>query len=255
MIKRFLSVVNKYSLADPLIRVNKLFFISNKKSELIRLQNNFVFRHACMTPLTILSCTLDNLNNNNLDNITKKTNILSAKEAISHLNRIIAAVTKNEDKSQVFQVNSAINEAILLFKSKTNCNIYYSNYLSKKIKIFGNKLYFQEIIICLLNNAYEAYADKKTIHISLSVRMINKQIFIGVADFAKGMTPLGLKLALLKGVSYKEDGLGLGLSFVKETIENEFGGILKIMSGYGVGTHVQVSIPIPEPYSQNLLQS
>lgn len=237
-----------------MIRVNKLFFIKNTKSELFQLQNNFVFRHACMTPLTILSCTLENIRDLKQKEVRQK-NIQIAQDAVTHLTKLITAVTEPTDAEQEFNVHEAINEVIFLFKSKTNCQIHYSNFLPKKLKLYGSKLYFQEIIICLLNNAYEAYQDKKIAHISLSVRIIKEQVFIGIVDFAKGMTPLGQKLALVKGISYKEKGLGLGLSFVKKTIEHEFRGVLKIMSEYGVGTHVQVAIPILKPYNQTLLQS
>lgn len=220
----------------------------------MQLRNNFVFRHACMTPLTILSCTLENIQNSK-DTVQKQKNIQIAQDAVAHLSKLITAVTQPTDTQQEFRVHEAINEVIFLFKSKTNCEVHYSNFLPKKLKLQGSKLYFQEILICLLNNAYEAYQDKTMAHISLSVRIIKEQVFIGIVDFAKGMTPLGQKLALVKGISYKENGLGLGLSFVKKTIEHEFRGVLKIMSEYGVGTHVQVAIPILKPYNQTLLQS
>lgn len=254
MIRRVLYIINQFSFIDSLIRVNKLFVITNKSNELVRLQNNFVFRHACLTPLTILSCTLENLEGR-LSKELKKENIKGAKEAVKHLNKLIGAVTQPEESEQEFNVTAAMNEVVLLFKGKYRCEVFYSNFLPKKLALTGNKLYFQEILICLLNNAYEAYTDKKLAHISLSVRIIKGQIFIGVVDFAKGMTQLGQKLALLKGISYKEDGLGLGLAFVKQTIEQNFRGVLKITSGYGVGTHVQIAIPIPQPYIQIPLQS
>ncbi|GIK83937.1 MAG: hypothetical protein BroJett025_05590 [Patescibacteria group bacterium] len=253
MLEKIIAFCNRLSITDSVIRVNELFFTKNHTNEL-RLRNNLIFRHACATPLTILSCSLDSLNSDL--NVERKRNIVStAKEAVTHLTELIAAVTRPDEEEQEFEVNRAINEVIFLFKGKTSCSVYYSNFLPKKIKLYGNKLYFQEIIICLLNNAYEAYQDKSMVHISVSARIIKGQVFLGVVDFAKGMTHLGQKLALVKGISYKENGLGLGLSFVKQTIENEFKGVMKIISGYGVGTHVQVAIPIPEPYNQNLLQS
>lgn len=255
MLRRVLYILNQFSISDSLIRVNHLFFTSDRaNSDLLRLQDNFVFRHACMTPLTIITCALENLGSVTSAS-EKQNNIQSAKDAIGYITKLILAVTKSENKEQDFCVNTAMNEVIFLFKSKTGSSVFYSNFLPKKLKLFGNKLYFQEIIICLLNNAHEAYQDKTVVHISMSVRVIKDQVFIGVVDFAKGMTSLGQKLAVLKGVSYKENGLGLGLSFVKQTIENVFNGDFKIMSGYGVGTHVQVAIPIPKPCNQNPLQS
>lgn len=207
----------------------------------MRLENNFVFRHACMTPLTILSCSLDNIENGNHQ---KSDNLKNAKLAVDHLSKLIKSVTNPGDSDLNFDVNIAVNEVIFLFKNKTNCEVFYKNSLPKKIQINGSKIYFQEILICLLNNAYEAYKDCNTAHVCLSVRIIKGQIFIGVVDFAKGMTVFSQRLAMVKGITYKKDGMGMGLSFVKHAIENEFNGVLKIISGYGVGTHVQVAIPI-----------
>jgi len=252
MISRVLKIINQYSLANPLLKVNNLFFKSDKKSDLLRLENNFVFRHACMTPLTILSCSLDNMENNSQ---ADSQNIKNAKLAVSHLTKLIKTVTNHENRKQDFDVNMAVNEVVLLFKNKTNCEIYIKNALPKNTIIRGSKIYFQEILVCLLNNAYEAYKDRKMAHVCLSVRIIKGQVFIGVVDFAKGMTNMGQFFAMVKGISYKEQGMGLGLSFVKHTIEKEFKGVLKIISGYGVGTHVQVAIPIQLPYNQSPLQS
>lgn len=256
MLRRLLYVINRFSLSDSLIRVTHLFYISDRpNSDLLRLQDNFVFRHACMTPLTIITCALENLGT--VTTVSEKqANIQSAKDAVGYVTKLILAVTtRSDNKEQDFDVNTALNEVIFLFKSKTGSNVFYTNFLPSKLKLFGSKLYFQEILICLLNNAYEAYQDKTVVHISLSVRVIKNHVFIGVVDFAKGMTSLGQKFALLKGVSYKENSLGLGLSFVKQTVEQVFKGEFKIISGYGVGTHVQVAIPIPGPCNQNPLQS
>lgn len=254
MISRILNIINRFSLTDPLIRVNNLFFIPSKKHDEIKLENNFVFRHACMTPLTILSCSLDNLDSN--VKLKEKTeNLKNARMAIKHLSKLISSVTNSEENDSEFEINKAINEVIYLFKNKYKCEVFYTNFLPKDLKLYGRKLYFQEIIICLLNNAYEAYKNKDVSHISVSIRIIKNQVFIGVVDFAKGMTGMAQKLALLRGISYKENGLGLGLSFVKQVVEEKFSGTFKILSGYGVGTHVQVTIPIPKPCNQNLLQS
>lgn len=256
MIRRILNIVNRLSLTDSLIRVNKLFLVSNKNSNLMRLENNYVFQHACMTPLTVLSCSLDSLEQElRVKKQISLENIKNAKKAVARLTNIIVSITKTNKKTKDFEVHQSIDEIVFLFKSKYHCVVHYSNFLPKKQRLNGNKLYFQEILICLLNNAYEAYQDKKLAHLSICVRIIKGQVFIGVVDFAKGMTHLGQKLAMLKGVSYKENGLGLGLAFVKKTLENEFDGVLKIVSEYGVGTHAQISIPILKPYIQNPLQS
>ena len=253
MISRVLNVINRFSLADPLIRVNDLFFNSNKKNTL-NLKNNFVFRHACMTPLTIISCSLDAVEHAESQR-ERVASLTHARKAVSHLNKLITSITNINTDEFSFDVHQATTEVIYLFENKANCAVLYTNFIPKGLELSGSKLHYQEIIICLLNNAYEAYQNKKIAHISLSVRIINNSIFIGVADFAKGMTGVAQKLATVKGVSYKKDGLGLGLSFVKETVEKNFNGSLKMISGYGVGTHVQVTIPVPKSCSQNLSQS
>lgn len=235
------------------MRVNKLFIKSPQKSDLFQLQNNFVFQHACMTPLTILSCSLDTIESEN-SKTERNNSLIAAKEATKRLTALIRSITHQEEVNQSFVVADAVQEVVLLFKRKHGVKINYSCALSTEIKLYGNKLYFQEVLVCLLNNAKEAYSESQEVHISLLVKQVDNKVCIHVVDFAIGMSLLAQKMALMEGVSYKENGLGLGLFFTKKTIEAKFKGEMRINSKLGMGTHIQVMLPIQEPCTQSLLQ-
>ena len=243
MTKRLIQLLSQLSFSSSVIRVNYLFFKPKRSSDLIRLENNFVFHHACMTPLTILSCSLDaiELEKNQLN---QKDALNSAKYAVRKLTDIILATTKSRSTPENFSVTKSLKEVVLLYKKNQGCTVEYSNLTTLDTKIQGSKLYFQEMIICLLNNAIEAYTNKKNAYVSLVVRTSNNTLNIHIVDYASGMSLLAQKMAFIEGISYKEKGLGLGLFFTKKTVENQFNGQMDMYSRLGVGTQVKLTIPI-----------
>ncbi len=242
MQKKVIKLFAQFSFSSSLMKVNNFFFKPKVFSSLMRLENNFVFQHACMTPLTILSCSLEAIE----DTSSKKEmqdSIESAKLAVSKLSEIILSTTKNATDTKSFIVFQTLNELVILFKRKHNCTIEFSNLIEDDQELQGSKLYFQEMIICLLNNAVEAYSNIKNAYVSLVVRKVKNTIFVHVVDYASGMSLLAQKMALIEGISYKEKGLGLGLFFSKKTVEEQFNGEMNIYSRLGLGTHIQIIIP------------
>ena len=185
MQKKVIKLFAQFSFSSSLMKVNNFFFKPKVFSSLMRLENNFVFQHACMTPLTILSCSLEAIE----DTSSKKEmqdSIESAKLAVSKLSEIILSTTKNATDTKSFIVFQTLNELVILFKRKHNCTIEFSNLIEDDQELQGSKLYFQEMIICLLNNAVEAYSNIKNAYVSLVVRKVKNTIFVHVVDYASG---------------------------------------------------------------------
>lgn len=196
-----------------------------------------------MTPLTILSCSLDAIESEKSP-LTQKDALASAKYAVRKLTDLILSTTKSTNLLEAFSVSKSLTEVVLLFKKNHGCTVEYSNLSTADTKLQGSKLYFQEMIICLLNNAIEAYAHRKTAYVSLVVRTTKNNLHIHIVDYASGMSLLAQKMALIEGISYKEKGLGLGLFFTKQTVENQFNGHMDMYSRLGVGTQIKLTIPI-----------
>jgi sensor histidine kinase regulating citrate/malate metabolism len=80
---------------------------------------------------------------------------------------------------------------------------------SNNINLNGNKLLFQEVINCLLNNAVEAYRAKNINKIVLIKTQIkNQNLQIAITDGGNGMNWLEQKLIGKKFYSLKDDHQG-----------------------------------------------
>ena len=249
MIQRILRLLSTVPITSSLFKVNH-FFISSHSSnkQLLKLHNNFVFQHACATPLTVLECALDTVDHAQ----TKKERaeaVQIAQTATRRITQLIHHSTQNAQE-EIFSIHSALQEVAILFQKKHSCKIHFESTLSKKTTLFGNRLYLQESIVCLLNNAIEAYNTEEQKKVALYASQTGNTVVIHIIDFAKGMGILAQKIALYQGVSYKSTGLGLGLFFTKQTIEDSFNGELMINSKLGMGTQVKITLPIQEPCTQ-----
>ncbi|MCB9812912.1 MAG: HAMP domain-containing histidine kinase [Pseudomonadales bacterium] len=212
-----------------------------------------IFFHACSTPLTILLSNLEfALDDESNVHIKQKSSLEAAKKLAKIINSVSGDVNKNER----FCVMDSINEVFCLWNPRiNNCNIDCKYFSDNEIYLIGNKLYFQEALSCILNNAFQAYKNKLHKPINLIVRKEDNNLKIDFVDFACGMNLITQKLALIDGLSFRKNGQGIGLHFVKKTIEEIFSGKMSIQSSPGFGTHITWIIPLTKPYNQNPLQS
>ncbi|NCN45862.1 MAG: hypothetical protein COZ34_02590 [Candidatus Pacebacteria bacterium CG_4_10_14_3_um_filter_34_15] len=232
---------------------NIAWFFLYKTPEFIFSQNN-VFSHACSTPLTILMSNLeaDVCGSNQTSENRAKTSL----EAVNKLYKIIQSVNQSDEFNEKFRVSTAINEVLCLMRGKIDYKCFESKLLiNNDLFLIGNKLYFQEALTCIFNNSIEAYKDIEQKPVSFIVRKVNDQLRIDEIDYGSGMNFIFQKLVIIKGMTTKKNGMGLGLHFAKKTVENIFSGKMMIRSTVGLGTHITWIIPLQKPCSQNLLPS
>ncbi len=153
---------------------------------------------------------------------------------------------KHDKLTQSFNIHTALMTAINLcqFARKKGQIIKYFSF-NKKLKLKGNRLNFQEALMCLINNAFEAYQKlnpNKVIILSASKRKTNFHLCI--TDGGTGMNWLKQKFAPIKGISYKQQHSGLGLAFAKNVFCRQMSGKLKILSKENRGTTISVSLPL-----------
>jgi len=215
----------------------------NKKVEAISmLLSSDTFRHACKTPMSVLLCNLESAMDTEANREIFRSSFLAAK----NLSLILGNLENPKAQSGVvFDVGETIKQVVILVNSKfPGTKIEYK---VREALITGNKLLFQESIQCLLVNAIEAQIDGVNARplVIIRERIINHDLLrIDVIDFGKGMSLAELRLASLRGISYKKSGTGLGLSFAIEAIEQVFGGKICISSAVGMGTRIKMEIPI-----------
>ena len=114
---------------------------------------------------------------------------------------------------------------------------------------YHSKNFFKmmSVIRNLLTNAAEAIGDKPGI-IQISAAMAEENIVIHVRDNGPGIEPDDLETIFLDGYSTKFDETGnimrgLGLSLVKDYVENIFDGSINISSNPGEYTDFCLTIP------------
>ena len=94
--------------------------------------------------------------------------------------------------------------------------------------------------INVLRNASQAMEENGTIDIS--TRSDTSMITVVIADRGPGIPEDLLQRVFEPSVSTKHDGMGLGLTLVKKTVE-DMGGTIRIESRVGHGTKVIMTLP------------
>lgn len=205
---------------------------------------NDVLKHGIANPISSILINT-NLALEEIQNHPDK--IKNYLEQIQLTAKYIQNLLKRENINQKnkFLIETAIKE-ILIINSGYKRNLIYSyqNNLPDGIQIKGNKILFQELLICLLNNADEAYQTEKNKTVLVITKKTNNKILISITDGGTGMNWIEKKMALKKSFSMKENHSGHGLYLVKKIIEEEFMGKIEIITQKNIGTTVQCYLPL-----------
>jgi PAS domain S-box-containing protein len=163
------------------------------------------------------------------------------------------------DESLVFEVNSVFNDSINQLSHVLGEQIEFDSQLSHHpILLKGPKEQFYTSILNLLYNSRDAMPTGGKITISTSTLKsdslptefsdteIEDWAEIKVCDTGSGIPEDVLDKIFISHFSTKKEssGTGLGLSMVKNTIENEFNGKIAVQSKVGVGTVFSFYIPV-----------
>lgn len=106
-----------------------------------------------------------------------------------------------------------------------------------------NKTSLFQVFVNLIKNSLEAMpANRENRKISIHTDLIMDHIIIDYYDNGKGIPPEKWDLVFDPFTSFKNQGMGMGLPFVKKIIF-EHRGDIQIMSSTPVGTHFQIKIP------------
>lgn len=206
--------------------------------------NEKVLSHSLASPLTTLSCALDEC----LENPKKLTNkALRSKitAAYNHLESLYKTWQRGHQQAvSQFSVATSIHESIILSGIKEKSQVILQINVPKTTRLLGNKALFQEMLICLLNNAHESYhPDDPYKTVLCTVKQLPEKLLLEIIDSGSGMNRIAQVVACLDGVSFKQSGRGVGLPFAKTVVEQLFAGSLYLCSEPGLGTRICISLP------------
>jgi K+-sensing histidine kinase KdpD len=209
-----------------------------------------ILKHSLSTPITNLLVNLELLSQDpNLSKLKNNSNLYLKRSllSINYLREITQQCDKFNDRKKFckFNVHHSLREVIEICKNPREKGVIVPFLqLNGSEQLRGNKLYFQEAIICLLNNAFQSYkthAPNKLV--MLFANKTAKLLEIKVTDAGRGFLKLkdsGKKLVNIKNINSQ----GNGLRFTQEVIKNHFQGIFTIESQPLRGTTVSCSFPL-----------
>lgn len=146
-------------------------------------------------------------------------------------------------------IDNCIAELKYLIENK---KLQINTDIKADLKIFGDQLRIEEVILNLLSNAIKNTPERGTITISLQKQ--NEQAFFSVKDSGIGikkeqMEYLFKKFGKIKREQFRDDintkGSGLGLYISKEIIKKHNGDIWAESEGKNKGTTFYFTIPLP----------
>lgn len=147
-----------------------------------------------------------------------------------------------------FKIKETLLELVEICK-KPNLKGHLVHYLqlNGNETIEGNKLYFQEAIICLLNNAFQAYQEHAANKLVVVIANVQQSTLeIKVVDGATGLLELNdshlTQAEIQSPISLAN--MGTGLRFAENVISNHFSGSIKIESKLRKGTTVHCTFPL-----------
>lgn len=103
-----------------------------------------------------------------------------------------------------------------------------------------NEMEFKRVMSNLIDNSAQSCESGKSIEISLSRR--DQVNVIRIIDKGEGIKPELLAMIGKRGVSFRKNGNGLGISYAIDKVE-QWGGRFDLHSNYGMGTTVEITLP------------
>lgn len=158
-------------------------------------------------------------------------------------------------QKEKMDILAELEEAVLIYEEKAKKENILVRYTGPGMLpvIFGDRARLRQVFINVIDNAIKYSDAGGEIRISATVR--GDSILIQVSDDGIGIAPEDLprvKMRFYKG-NYSRRGSGIGLAVADEII-SQHGGSLTLTSTVGVGTTVNILLPISaqEPDTPNV---
>lgn len=210
--------------------------------------------HDLSNPLTVISLSMEQLKNDvRIRNTKAKKHIETALKASRKMRLFLSTAKKQLGEKEMkikFNIIDEIGSSIKLLRSmlkKSNVKIKFRS--ERAVFIYGDEIKFFRIISNIISNAVDSYAsflphqNKMIIIRATSDREI---VTISIRDFGCGIQKHLHKKIFEPFYSTKqkhEGAAGLGLSIVKNIVENDFKGKIKLWSAPGRGSIFKIIIP------------
>lgn len=207
------------------------------------------FIHSIRNPLTSLQLNLDEIKETK-DRKRIRANINNAQLALNQINELINSIPHSNSLSyqqKKANIEQTVNHLKSLYQRRDNTYqlIFNLKLKSSNDEVRLNQLHFYEVLSCLINNGFDSYHPRtKNKVVVVTIVSKRKRVHFQVQDFGKGVNQLEKILMTNNGYSKKREGFGFGMWFVKQIVEEQKKGKLRIISEKGQGTLINFSLSL-----------
>lgn len=241
---------------------NALFQLIRQK-QISEIKSDFInnMTHEFKTPIATINLALDSIRNPKI--IDDKEKVLRYLGMIKEENKRMHAQVENVLRISKLEKNElniskerlklhdiaedAISHVELIIEAR-NGEIS-TNFDAIKSTVLANETHFTNVIVNILENAIKYTPDDKPLKINVSTHLAGRFILLDIKDYGAGMTKVAQKKVFEKfyrehtGNVHNVKGHGLGLSYVKQIVEDHEGHVT-VTSEKGIGSTFTIKLPL-----------
>ena len=146
-------------------------------------------------------------------------------------------------KNEFFNLIEVIENICSLFEPNQNLQFTIEKNQQSNISIFADKEQFSRAILNLIKNGIQAIPADQIGEIRISVKKEKSIALLAISDNGAGISPEAEENLFQPNFTTKTSGMGLGLSIVKNIINN-FGGKIWYTTKLNEGTTFYIEIPL-----------
>ena len=203
--------------------------------------------HDIANPLTAVSLNLEQIKGKRHAELLEQ-----ARQGISQMEQYVVSARRQlqyQSEIKKFDIGDEVQQVAALLKSKANVQqVRIQLDLREKVSLRGDSTQFDHIISNLIANAIDAYDEVERDDKVVTITTGQKGSFaeIEVVDHGAGIPAEALKHIFEAFYTTKKHsrGTGIGLSIVKQTVETDFNGEIKVVSSRKTGTRFTLLLPL-----------
>ena len=168
----------------------------------------------------------------------------AARRALAIVNHVRQLTRRRKPGREPFNLKEAVDECMQLLRSSCRPAIAFDNRVAGDVIVAADRVKVQQVLINLIQNAYEAMADGKHGQVAITALSDDRSITVAVADSGPGVSPEAIRTMFSWTESAKDDGMGIGLS-ISRTIVELYGGRIWLERTGPDGSEFRFSLPRP----------
>jgi two-component system, NtrC family, sensor kinase len=246
---------------DPKAMFRRLFGLDDRPDESLHLNRFAEFGrgasgiiHDLSNPLTVINLSIEQLySNRQIRSSEAKKHLETALRASRKMKSFLITAKKQLGHTEVqtkFNASEEIRGVAKILRhvaKKYEVKIKFRS--QRAVFISGDEIKFFRVISNIVSNSIDAYARTHTDRnkvIIIRLKSDKNSISVSVKDFACGIPKHFQKTVFEPFYTTKqkhEGAAGLGLSIVKNIVEHDFGGKIKLESTPGRGSMFKIIFP------------